>query len=314
MKLLLSFILISITSHLMAQHFSGTITYKTTIEPKNNTIDMATIENNSPPGKTKYYTITDGFYKSVYKEDNTFTYSYTYHDSTKLMYDDYADRPYITYRDSRKATTGSIISKINRDTVVTYLDLPCFVVTAVAEDYISTRLYSDKVRVNYTTFEGHAVGNWYNQLKELEGAISLKTITKYEDYTEITEAVAIDRRPVALDEFALPADKPVVASYAALEEKVNLGQPTQEQIDCYRKKLLEGQKLKPNNTAQGIETYVRFILKANGTKELIEAYQPDPYGLHEVAIDIVKTCDLPFTPGKIDDQNVDTDVIFPIEF
>ena len=103
-----------------------------------------------------------------------YNYSYTYNDKTKRMFDDYGNQPYITFRDSQKANYTYFDSKIYKDSTINVLGHPCYMVLTSSEYGTSRTYYSDDVRVNHEDFEGHKVGNWYNKLKEVNGAINIE--------------------------------------------------------------------------------------------------------------------------------------------
>ncbi len=305
-KLLLLFLLIPTFGQ--AQYFSGEITYELKIIPKSDTVDLEEIIS-LKHGTTASYVITAKHYKSSYFKNGEYSYSYTYDDQTKRMFDDYSEQQYITYRDSRKANYEYHGSQVFRDSSLTILGHDSYMVLTDSEYGSSKTYYSDDIRVNYADFEGHKVGNWYNKLKEVNGAISLLTITDHETYYEIQEAVRIDKRDVKDIEFSLP-DKPLAASFEALDQQVALLQPTQEQIQCYQEKVGAASI----ESGEKYASFVSFLVQKDGTLKFIEAYEKDDNGLYKVAVEIIKSCGFKFSPGIIDGEPVDSQAFFPIEF
>lgn len=292
----------------IAQYFSGEIVYEINIIPKSDTIDLKVILDSKKGTKARYL-ITSKRYKSTYFKEDTYQYSYTYDNESQRMFDDYSDRPYITFRDSRRSNAKYFGSKIYKDSTKTILGYDCYMVRSESEFGISKRYYSDDVRVNYRDFEGHKVGNWYNNLKEVNGAITIKTITEYKDYIEIQEAVEVNERKVKIEEFDL-ADKPVAASITALDKKMKIRKPTQKQIQCYQQKIAAVSK----DNGEKFISYIKFLLSKDGKVKFIEPHKKDSYGFYKIGMDIVRNCGFEFESGKINGKSVDTEVYFPITF
>lgn len=290
------------------QYFSGEITYRVQILPKNDSIDISEVVNRKHGSESKYL-ITAKHYKATYFKNGAYSYSYTYDDDTKRMYDDYAEKAYLTYRDSRKYNFEYFESDIHKDSVIQVLDKTCFLVKSKAEYGTSKTYYSDEIKVDYSDFEGHKIGNWYNKLKEVDGCIMIKSITELKDYFEVMEAIKIDRKPVNLEEFSLP-DKPVAASYTALDKRVALSEPTPKQIKCYQERL----QLAKNFTGKPFKSFVTFILDADAEISHLEAFEKDEQGYSKIAIDILENCGLEFIPGEINGEKVASQVYFPVDF
>ncbi|WP_405207124.1 hypothetical protein [Aquimarina sp. LLG6339-5] len=291
-----------------AQYFSGEIVYEMKIIPKSDTIDLKKIIE-LKGGTTAKYIITSKRYKSTYFKKGEYQYSYTYDDETKRMYDDYADKSYVTFRDSQRANAEYFGSKILRDSTTIILGYTCYMVKTDSEFGKSKTYYSNDIKVNYSDFKGHKVGNWYNKLKEVDGAITLKTITEHENYFEIQEAIKIDKRKVKSDEFKLP-DKPLAASFTALDSQIKMKKPTQEQIQCYQQKIGVVSKGK----GEKFTSYISFLLQKDGEIKFIAPYEKDENGFYKVGIDVIKNCGFQFDPGKIQGKPIDSEVYFPIEF
>ena len=228
------------------------------------------------------------------------------------MYDESIERDFITYRDSRKANIPVSSSIVYKDSTTTILERECYMVKYNQGIGSSTTYYSDAVRVNYKTFKDHKVGNWYDQLKTVDGAIGLRTITEYETHYVIQEAVSVTERPVEQSEFALPTDKIIVASYSALDKNVELSHPSQEQINCYMEKVKAA--VEQHQLTEPHTTYLSFIVTKKGEIKRLEALEEDDLGLHEVALDILTTCDIKFIPGEINKRPVSSFTYFPIKF
>lgn len=308
MKKLLVLLLVTLPGIVHSQYFSGEITYQVEIVPKSDTIDVKDIIDLKHGTKAKYV-ITSKRYKSTYFKDNKYKYSYTYNDETKRMYDDYGNKPYVTFRDSQKANYEYFGSDIFKDSITDVLGHDCYMVLTKSEYGTSRTFYSDKIRVNYADFEGHQVGNWYNKLKEVDGAITLKTITEHDTYFEIQGAVEIKERQVEDNEFELP-NKPVAAAFSTLDNRVEMVEPTPEQIQCYQRKVSRASKKEGDKYV----CYISFLLQKDGTIRFVEPYEKDNTGFHEVAIDIIQNCGFQFKPGLINGKQVDSEVYFPVEF
>lgn len=310
MKILLAVILSFLSINIHAQ-FSGEITYQYEIIPTKHGVNVDSLYENLT-GTTSVYLITDSYYKSTYYRNGSFTYSYTYHDETKRMYDEVAKRSYITYRDSRASELGGNKFEIFPDSTITVLDNEAVLLKTDYNGKLTKSYYSTTQKVNYETFKGHEVANWYNRLKALDGGILLKSITYYEDHTEILKAVDVNERPVLRNEFDLPEDKLIAASYSALDENVELVPPSKNQIQCYQE-LIQGAVYKIDKKEK-ITIYLQFVLSEKSEISELGVVERDKYGFYLTAIDVLKDCDIQFKPGKINGSPVASETYFPIEF
>lgn len=293
-----------------AQHFSGEVVYKLSIIP-NPGVDVDSILRQQP-GTSSVYLITDKYYKSTYFRDGKEAYSYTYLDETKLMYDVDAGKPYVTYRDSRKPNNELVKSTIYKDSSAIILGYTCYMVEYIYKNYTAKTYYSDKVKINYESFHGHEVGNWYSTMKAVNGSLGLKTITTYDDHVEVHEVVEVKSRAVRRAEFDLPTDKPLYASFSVLESQVILKQPSEESITCYQSHLLKAPDL--YGRTKTYTSYVRFVVSNTGAINYTSALDDDAYGLGKIAVEIINTCGLEFTPGLIRGKPQGSEVYFPVEF
>lgn len=292
-----------------AQFFSGEITYRTTIIPKGEVVLDTTVTNRHNQVST--YIIKAGKYKSTYLTEGEESYSYTYNNKGKRMYDVRKGEKYITYRDSRKGNTTNKSSQIFRDSLTTILGYPCFVVHTEADYGFVRTYYSDSVQVDYRDFEQHAVGNWYEELKAVNGSITIKSITEFEDYTSVMEAIKIERRAVEDPEFALP-EIPTVANYQSLDERVVLSPLSEGQLACYQKALKKAAKIRGRTGDHTV--YLRFVLTESNQVKFARVYNPSEFGLDEIALGILADCGLAFKAGKIGGNAVSSEVFFPVEF
>ena len=305
-KIVFAFMLLPLVIN--SQNFSGEITYQLKIIPKSDTIDLKNIIE-TKHGNISTYVITAKRYKSTYLKDGKYSYSYTYDDNTKRMYDDLLDKPYITYRDSRKANYQYYDAKIQKDSTTYVLGHESYMVLTKSDYGTMKTFYTDDFKVNPEDFEGHKIGDWYNKLKMVNGAISLKTITEFDSHYEVQEAIKIDEREVKPEEFLLP-NKPVAASYSALDIPVSVEEPNKTQIDCYQDKVMKA-------SIQGgkkFTSYISFLLEKDGSIKFIEPINKDKDELYKITIDIVEKCKFSFVPGQIEGKPVDSKVIFPVEF
>ena len=293
-------------------NFFGEIVYKTTIEPQSEGINVDSLMQTLTGDETRYI-INDSLYKSSYYTDGEFTYSFTYDSKTKRMYDYRVSRPYITYRDSRTPNETELDLTINRDSVISVLGYKAYQTIDKTYAYNSTTYYSDAIRVKYSAFEGHNVGHWYKRLQLTDGAISLKSISYKGTHLEILEAVEVNHRELKPDEFELPEGLPVIASYSVLDEQVELINPTPNQIRCYQSKIADAPDIFENKD-RNYTSYVGFLVNKNGKAEFPYAPEIDEYGLHEIATDIIETCNLNFKPGKKNGEVIESESFLPINF
>lgn len=309
MRILITFFFLLIFQLGFSQYFNGEITYEWEIIPKKPDVNVDSILD-SKKGAKMVYLITDKYYKTTYYKNEKPNYSYTYHDETKRMYDEYSEREYITFRDSQKSNSKYGKMTVLKDSIKNVLGRNCYLVKSEADYGNSSTYYSNEVRINSESFKGHQVGNWYNKLKKVNGAISLYTKTEFKDHYEIQKAVDINKRKVSKSEFSIPKNKTIAASFSALDKQVEMLQPEPSTINCFKSKLLAAQKNKGSSKEKTI--YIRFILSESGEIKNLEPYEKDPEGLYKLGIDILNNCDLKFSPGTIKGKKVSSEVFFPV--
>lgn len=292
-----------------SQYFSGDITYTVKIIPKDKNLNVDSILN-LQPGTTSLYSITNGFYKSTYFKNDEFTYSYTYDNATKRMYDEQAGKEYITFRDSRKGNNIRIRSIPYKDSIKVIAGYKCFMVERVYEGYISKIYYATDLRIDPESFKDHAVGDWYNQIKEMDGAVSLGSVNEYATHYEVHEVTKVNARPLSPADFALP-NKLIAASESALDKPAGIEPLSKDEIECYRQKVSLAME---DLSIEGFRSYTQFIISDAGEVNYIEPYEEDEYGLFKVAIDIISSCGIKFKPGQIAGKPMNTLVYFPIDF
>ena len=309
-KIIISLLLTVVCAALFGQNFSGEITRDIRIIPKAEGLDADSILA-LEPGERTTYLITDGFYKSSYLRNGEITYSYTYRKGEYKMYDYDAEQDYITWRDSRIANDTIYQDVIYKDSIKVVKGYECFLVKTDRGDYVSYNYYAKDLRVKYDNFQGHAVGNWYNNLVALDGAQLLLGIEEHKTYTKIVETVKLDKRRVKKKEFNLP-DKPVYASYQALDELVNMNPPSQEVIQCYGSIIQSYSKKLPRGNEYTV--YLSLVVKEDGTVDYVKPVEKDKWGLYEGALSIINTCNLPLIPGKKDGAPIASETYFPVKF
>ena len=300
-------LVIGSTSTSAAQFFSGELVYEQRIIPKKPGLNADSIAEQSP-GTSMIYLITRHYYKTTYFKGRKETYSYTYHDDEKRMYDEDVDRNFITYRDSRKGNTNMIRSIIYKDSTRKVAGHICFMTESVYESYIQKTYYATDLRIDPESFRGHEVGNWYNEIKQVNGALSLMSINEYATHFEISEVVKITPRNLKPEDFALPSNKKIIASSLALDKQVSLIPPSVASEACYRKKIGEAR------ATETFTCYVGMIIGADGKISNAEPYEKDPGELYKIAVDILLSCGLEFHPGEIGSKPVSSWVYFPVTF
>lgn len=291
-----------------AQQFTGELIKTLEIELIDKTLNADSIRT-SQPGDSNIYVISENRYKSTYYKDGKYSYSYIYHDDTKRMYDDYADRDYLSFRDSRKSINKLKESKVFRDSLVMALNYECYVAIRESDYSKSYSYFSDEIQVNEENFKGHKIGNWHASLKETGGCISLENGSLFDTHIEKWKPQSIVKRKVKRTEFDLP-DKPIVASMEALDVQVDLKQPSQATIQCFQEKFLNVSK----QQGEKVTIYTSLVVNVDGTIEHVEPYEEDSDGFYKTAVDIIKNCGFEFIPGQIEGEAINSLLYFPIEF
>lgn len=294
-----------------AQDFSGKITKKLRYEITDSRLDEDSLRQKET-GDVSTYLIKDGYYKSAYLRDDKETYSYTYRKGDFRMYDYEAGQPYITWRDARISNVSNSKSEIFRDSIRTILGYECFMVKTAYEDYTNYSFHTDALKVATKNFKGHEVGNWYDELVELDGAQTLMSITVYEGYKEIWEATEVDVREVKNTEFDLPKGLKTYPSSQALDAGVEMKQPSISLRRCYLNKVKK--VYEQNGSLEEFRVILKMIINEKGDIEYVKATEADELGFAEAAVDIVQTCGFEFEPGKLKRKKVASVFYFPIDF
>lgn len=83
----------------------------------------------------------------------------------------------------------------------TILDMPCKSLLMKSEVGSTTYFYSKKVKVNPTPFSRHRFGNWNSYLSLTKGALPLKFVIVFDQYTLTATAVEVTRMKLDDKEF-----------------------------------------------------------------------------------------------------------------
>lgn len=303
--------LIIISSSLAAQDFNGEILYEIRIIPKHKNLNLDSLWS-TKKGDQVRYRITNSFYESAYLKEGKKTYSYSYNNVSKRMYDNYADKKYITYRDSRKSITEYYSSKMNKDSLISILGMTCYPVEYESDFGNTTSYYSEDLRIEYSSYKDHKVGNWYEKLKKVDGSLPLKLITEHATYTEIQEAVKISEIDLNASDFSLPSNKIIVASASALDKKVEMIQPPKSKVRLYQRLIKDA--MKKANFKDTYKCYLSLVVRKNGEVDYIEAVEQDEHSLYKSAEELFAQSDFKFIPGQIDGNEVSSLIYFPVEF
>lgn len=300
------FVLISVS--VLGQDFSGEIVYENFECKVGESFEarFASTKNT----KTSKYLISGDTYKFSKYENDTFELSYTYDKNTKNLIDEKAGQSHLTFRSSQKNYGTPKDITIPEDSTITILGYKCYPVILEYDNYIMTKYYSRDIRIPYHAYKDHNLGYWYDCLKLTDGGITLRTITQYEDKVVVSNALAVTRRELEKSEIRIPKNKRLVASGYDLENPPKLNQPNQDQIQCYRSKLLYGQSL----IDREIISTVGFIVTKDGTIEEVKIESSHGPSIDEVTMDIFNNCGLSFSPGKLDGQEIDSKHYFAVKY
>jgi hypothetical protein len=243
-----------------SQDFTGQIVYKTRIVAKRDNINTDSILD-ATSGDSAIYYISGSRYRCTFFRKGKERYQYIYHHSNFRFYFLSPGVEYITWSDSRKTDDLLKDLKIFRDSTTTILGYPCYTAKKVYDNYVSTAYYSDSIKVNPETFNGHNAADWYNELKKTGGSFNIKTVSDYKDYLEITEAIHIVPMLVNEDLFEVSEDRLVVASAHALDKAPSMIQGKNTPL-CDK---LNAAKLKTENPGmEALRCMIGFVLTANG--------------------------------------------------
>ena len=308
MKIIFSLIVIFLSTPVLGQNFSGEILYEEFNSNKDE--DYNSRLGSSENKATSIYLISDEAYKFSQFENDTFKLSYTYDPQTKNLIDEDPNLSYLTFRSSKRSYSKPKNVTILEDSLINILGYSCFPVVLEYKDRTTTKYFSEDVRIKINAFEGHNLGYWYQCLELTEGGISLRSISVFPTKTSITNAIRITERKIKKEEFKIPESKRLVASGYDLEKPPKLYQPNEDQLKCYRTKLLYGQSLVDKETT----SIAVFIVTKSGEKEEIKFINSEHKGLDEVTLDILNNCGLSIIPGEMNDEHIDATYYFPVKY
>jgi hypothetical protein len=313
----LVFVLLLIPQLLSAQEFSddefsGKITFLRRIIPKDHRIKADSVLD-SYLGDSAIYTISGPYYKSTFYRKGKETYSYFYHHPEFRFYHILKSKNYITYTDSRSPDINSLISSITpyRDSIDTVAGYQVYKVEKVYEGLSTIGWYSDQLRIDPDRFKGHSASDWHYELTQTGGAISIRSISHYEQYTEIFEAVHITRKQLNPYHFSVPKGRPIVASADALDKQVELT-ITPEIKKCYKEKSRAIPTIHAGKETYGLQ--VLFVVTDRGEIQHINVMSKDPYGLHKIAIEVIRGCGLKPKPGEVNGKPVSSEYMMMLGF
>jgi len=81
------------------------------------------------------------------------------------------------------------------------LDYECNAIIFLSDTQKTTYYFSKDISVNPKKFEAHRFGNWATYLNQANGGLALKIVTEHATYTQIMEAVKIEKKVMAQKEF-----------------------------------------------------------------------------------------------------------------
>jgi hypothetical protein len=308
-KITVAFVLLSQIS--CAQDFTGQISFIRRIIAKDNTVNVDSLMDGTL-GDSSVYTLSGPYYKTTFFRKGKPTYTYTYHHAAHRFYHELPYNTYITYEDSRRKHDSLTSLTLHRDSITTILGYKCFVAHKVSENSTGKAWYSDQIRINPETFKGHNAADWYKELKLTNGCFNLKSVSEHGNYIEVFEAVRVIRKKIDEKFFQLPAVKPVVASYSTLDKEPGMKEISPQAQECYDLKA----KTAPVafHRSREVSCVVLFIVTADGKIQHVHPYEKDDYGLHKIAVDVVKNCGIEFTPGEIDGKPVSSEFYMIVGF
>lgn len=306
---ILSIFLMFFSLTILGQDFSGKITYSFEYRPKDSSTKVKDLVVDMPTDSV-VYTIKNGHYQSQRYFEGKCIEFYTYNNSTKKMYYTTEDRDYFIYFFPHDQRYSSPIFTEKQKYEKQILDYTTSLVTTIVDGMEMLNFYSPEIRVEPSSFEGHAFGGWYELLKRNNGAIPLKTATNYYDHYEVKTATKIEFIDLDNSFFEVPEGNEIVASRESLDELAHAEDPTPETYYCYMSKIEEiADKMIEGKNYNYV---LRMVIDTDGSVSHIKAINSDYLGFDKVAEKIVEECNLEFNPGKINDLPQKAEIFFPL--
>lgn len=79
----------------------------------------------------------------------------------------------------------------------------CNAVVFLSESKKTTYYFSKDISINPEIFKAHRFGNWATYLKQSNGGLALKIVTEHSGYTQIIEAIKVEKKKIAQKRFEI---------------------------------------------------------------------------------------------------------------
>lgn len=309
MKNTLFFLFMFICFQFTYAQFSGKIVYQFEYQTKNNQPIEDVLEGTKIDSVS--YTINEKAYKSVSFSNGEIIEEYIYDPASKKMLFSMDNRPYFLYLQTDlekfKSDVELQIEKSNTEKILGYSAYKTTHPTTGEINY-----YSDEITIDTSRFSKHYFMQWNEILKQTNGGIPLKTITKHNGYTEIKTAVNIVEQAINEMDFSFDNEKRHVAAYNNLDEVIDFPDLKDRGFWCYQSVVEQNSNRLING--KDYQLTLRFVIHPDGKITHIEIEESDYEYLNEAAKQIIETCNLGFEPGLINGLPVSSEIYYPINF
>ena len=304
--LLISFNLFSISSF---SQFSGKITYK--FEYDNPTSQKLELQLRDVVRENAVYSINGLGYHSVSYTEGEIYEEYVYDSASKRMLFSMGERPYYLYLQTDlqkfKVDKAHNIQSDEQEVILGYTAYKAVNLHTGEINY-----FSKDLQIETDEYQSHYFSQWNKIMKETNGSIPLKSISKQNGVSIAKTATKIETIPVEQLAFHIDESKEQVAAYNNLDEVIAFPELNGNKMWCYQS-IVERQSNKLID-GKDYQITLRFVVQQDDSISHIEIVESEYSYLNEAAKQIIATCDLGFKAGKINGNPVSSEIYYPVNF
>lgn len=312
MKLLTFFLFTVLTAYfgpLQAQYFEGKLTYKITYDFKDEEGDH--LEKEQKSGNLAEYYIKNGNYKSIRFYNDSILSISTYSPSENRIYTDKPTDKYVFWQDCSYDRDTLVDMRMSEEVIVLN-GYECKTLTIVATKHKITYWTTDQMSIGPGSFSNHEMGFWQQKIEMIDGALDVKIIHEYEDYTSTWELVEVE--DLSFEDSVWQINKSKISMPSPREQSSAPKAPGgyESFYKCIHSQL-RYPKTARKADAQG-KVFIRFLVNEDGSlsdAEVVKGVHPD---IDAEAARVIMACPKKWTPAYVGEEPVKCPMILPITF
>lgn len=310
-KVLLAFCFICtlFSSNASQAQFTGKIVYQ--YEYQNHSNKAIEEQLNHPKIDSLSYAVHKSEYQSVSYSNGEIVETYVYDPASKKMLFSMGNRPYYLYLQTDLDKFDSAVQlEFDQNQTEEILGYSAYKTLNPSTGEIN--YYAKDIQIDARNFSKHYFMQWNQILKQTNGSLPLKTITRYNGYTEIKTTIRVEPQTEEEMDFSFDERKMQVAAYNNLDEVIDFPELKGQGFWCYQ--AIVDKHSNRLIYEKDYQLVLRFVIHPDASITHVEIEESEYEYLNEAAKRIIKTCDLGFEPGKINGKPVSSEIYYPINF